>query len=937
MRRLAVLSLATLSLAFAAGCGGGGTAPASTSGAITFSISGATVTTVNFASTPIGSSAGLQTVTVTNTSSATISFTAIVLTGTEPGDFSMTGCVGITSLAANASCTLMVNFTPIAAGSRGPAIINFEDTTSTPHELTLTGTGTTAPAPIASLSVGVLNFTSVTNGTPTAAQPVTLSNTGTAALTGISITLAGTSAADFALPTSATPCGATLAASASCIISVTFTAPGGGSYLASVNIADNASSSPQIITLNGTGSAPLADFSPSPGSLSFATTVDGTTTAAQTLTFANSGTATDTVSSVAISGTNVADFGQTNNCTSITAGSSCAINVTFTPSTTSSETATLTVTDNSNNTAGTTHTAALTGSGTASATPTVTVSPSSLSFTSGSSQPVTVTNTGASAVSVTGITITGLNSGLYSQTNDCGTSIAIGSACTISVTFTPGSTSGSTSATLNIADNATGNPHTVGLSGTASPVATFTPTSLTLNEATLSTTSTAQSVKLTNTGTASMTTPTVAITGTNAAEFAISSNGCTATLAVNAFCTVSVTFTPIASGTATANLTFTDTAAGSPQTVALTGNGPGSATTTMTLVTVPDDTYAAATVTTLPQVDAFVNSATSTIDMTIYELTDTTLIGDLVTQCQTNGLKVRVILDHSEQSTNQNAYNTITAGGSNCLANFSNTHFPNTHEKSVVIDSAIPAKAQVLISSGNFEPGSNHSCGTGCTYNYYTTGRDFEIYENDANDVAAVEATFNEDWTYPAGTTYPTSPHFVPPVGDDLVWSPTGDGANSRPAILAVINGATSTLILDQEEMSDSAIVNALAAQAKATPPISVKLTIPTGELSSGNLSTLKSAGVLINEYPASGNNLYIHAKVVLADAGTASEKVYVGSENMSTNSLSSNRELGIILTDSTASTSQSIIHTLNTILTNDFNCVSKPPTQTAANTCTTP
>jgi phosphatidylserine/phosphatidylglycerophosphate/cardiolipin synthase-like enzyme len=800
------------------------------------------------------------------------------------------------------------------------------------------GSAPSATSAVVTLSINHLAFISITNGTVTAVQNVTVTNTGNAFLTGIGITLTGTNASNFALPTSVSPCGATLASGASCIMSADFTAPAGGNYTATVSIADSAAGSPQTISLTGMGAAASGDFSPSPGSLIFATTVDGTTTAAQTLTFTNSGTATDTVSSVAISGTNAADFAQTNNCTSIAAGSSCAINVTFDPSTTSGEAATLTVTDNSNGTVGTTHTAALTGSGVASATPTVTVSPGSLSFTSGSSQPVTVTNTGASAVSITSaINITGTNASLYSQTNDCGTSIAIGASCTISVTFAPGSTSSSTAATLNIPDNATGNPHTVGLSGTASAVITFLPTSLTLTEGTLSVTSTAQTVKLTNTGTAAMSAPTVAITGTNAARFAVSSNGCIGTLAINANCSVSVTFTPTANGTVTANLTFTDTATGSPQTVALTGNGPGAATTTMNLVTVPDDTYNASSPNTMAQVDNFVLSATSTIDMTIYELTDTALINDLVTQCHANGLTVRVILDINEQSTDQSAHDTIVAGGSNCLAVFSNAHFPHTHEKSIVIDSAIPSKARLLISTGNFEVGPSKSCGTGCTYNFYATGRDFQLYENDANDVAAVESTFNEDFSFSAGTTYPTSPHFVPPAGDDLVWSPTGDGANSRPMILTVINGATQSLILDQEEMSDSQIVNALAAKAASIP---VKLSIPAGELSSGNLSTLKTAGVQINEYPASSpqvNALYVHAKVVIADAGTTAEKVYLGSENMSTASLSSNRELGIILTDATASNASTIIGTLNTKLTNDFNCVSKPPTESGTPTCTTP
>jgi len=477
-------------------------------------------------------------------------------------------------------------------------------------------------------------------------------------------------------------------------------------------------------------------------------------------------------------------------------------------------------------------------------------------------------------------------------------------------------------------DNATGSPQSVTLAATTSPSATLSPTTVTLNEGTLSTTSPSQTVTLKNTGTASMSSIALSISGTNASEFA-QTNTCGTSLAAGSSCTITLTFTPTASGTAAATLNVADNAAGSPQTVTLKGNGPGTNTVTMTLVRVPDDTYNAATVNTLPQVDNFILLATSTVDMTIYELTDTAMINDLVAQCKA-GVKVRVILSSSEQSTDTTASNALNAQ-TNCSAIFSNTHFPDTHEKSVVIDAAIPSKAQVLISSGNFETGSDYSSSLG-TYNYYVTGRDFEIYENDANDVAAVESTFNEDYAYPKGTTYPTG--YVPSTGDQLVWSPTGDGANSRPAILSVINGATKTLILDQEEMSDSAIMTALESQA--SNGLTVQLTIPTGELTGTNLTNMKAAGVKINEYPATGNYLYIHAKVVIADYGTSAEKAFVGSENMSTNSLSSNRELGIILTDSTAPASQSMIQTLYTTLSNDFACISKAPTQATAD-CTTP
>ncbi len=80
--------------------------------------------------------------------------------------------------------------------------------------------------------------------------------------------------------------------------------------------------------------------------------------------------------------------------------------------------------------------------------------------------PVTVTNIGGVPMTVTGVTITGLQSLDFAQTNNCTTAaIAPQASCTINVTFTP-STAGTRTATLSISDNAPGSPHSVALSGT---------------------------------------------------------------------------------------------------------------------------------------------------------------------------------------------------------------------------------------------------------------------------------------------------------------------------------------------------------------------------------------------------------------------------------------------------------------------------------------
>jgi hypothetical protein len=90
----------------------------------------------------------------------------------------------------------------------------------------------------------------------------TLSNTGNATLNISSIALGGANAADFAIVTSTSPCGSTLAAGASCLIAATFTPLGTNSYTATITVTDNSATTTQTTTLTGMGVAPVAaDFS----------------------------------------------------------------------------------------------------------------------------------------------------------------------------------------------------------------------------------------------------------------------------------------------------------------------------------------------------------------------------------------------------------------------------------------------------------------------------------------------------------------------------------------------------------------------------------------------------------------------------------------------------------------------------------------------------
>jgi hypothetical protein len=301
--------------------------------------------------------------------------------------------------------------------------------------------------PLASLSSTSLNFGNQLVGTASATEKVTLSNPSGPALTISSIAVTGTNATDFSQTNT---CGTGLADGASCTITVTFKPAQSGPRTASVTITDNAAGSPQPIGLSGTGLVSGPNATPSPSSLTFATQLVGTSGSAQSATLTNYGTTALSITSIAASG----DFSQTNTCgSSLAAEASCTISVTFKPTQRATRTGTLSITDNA---AGSPQKVSLTGTGTV-----VEFNPASLSFgTVGKTLTTTLSNTGSTALSISSIAITG--SAFFSQTNTCGTSVAAGGSCTISVTFRPAKGS---FGDVSVSDNGGGSPQQVPLSG----------------------------------------------------------------------------------------------------------------------------------------------------------------------------------------------------------------------------------------------------------------------------------------------------------------------------------------------------------------------------------------------------------------------------------------------------------------------------------------
>jgi Abnormal spindle-like microcephaly-assoc'd, ASPM-SPD-2-Hydin len=184
--------------------------------------------------------------------------------------------------------------------------------------------------------------------------------------------------------------------------------------------------------------------------------------------------------------------------------------------------------------------------------------------TASTTQAATLTNSGTSPIVVNNIA----TGGDFSQSNTCGSSVAAGAKCFITVIFTP-SQMGPRSASITVADDTAGNPHLLALSGiglTSGANATLSPTSLNFSSQSVGISSSPLSVTLSNYGTATLNIESIAAT----ADFG-ETNSCGASLASGGSCPINVTFTPNATGSVTGTLSVTDNAPVSPQTVSLSG------------------------------------------------------------------------------------------------------------------------------------------------------------------------------------------------------------------------------------------------------------------------------------------------------------------------------------------------------------------------------
>jgi cardiolipin synthase A/B len=279
----------------------------------------------------------------------------------------------------------------------------------------------------------------------------------------------------------------------------------------------------------------------------------------------------------------------------------------------------------------------------------------------------------------------------------------------------------------------------------------------------------------------------------------------------------------------------------------------------------------------ITRVFSMIQGAVTSIDLVIYELEDTQVENALV-QAEKRGIAVRVLLNEGyygaqPSASSAAAYRYLQSGG--VSVHWAPSYFALTHQKTLVVDGN-----QALIMTFNLTP------------QYYSADRDFGVVDSDIKDVTAIEAAFNDDWQGIKDTAA---------AGDDLVWSPGAD-----TAILSMINNSRQRLYIENEEMSDTAVVNALITAAQRGVNVEVVMTYSSDW--TANFTKLTAAGVGIRTYAADAP-LYIHAKLILSDGTIA----LVGSQNFSASSLKDNRELGIILSGS------NLLNSLSTTFQSDW------------------
>ena len=485
-------------------------------------VASVSTTSLSFASQPEGSLSAYQTVTLKNTAAySSLNVSGISLSG---GNFQQANsCVG--TLGTNASCVVTVAFMPSATGTLD-ADLNFADNSlDNPVSMqTVALSGVATGAPVASLSTTSVNFGTLPQGTKSAVQTVTLTNTGIGTLTISNVYL--TAADSFTYSTGSGSCSVTpsLKKGASCTVSITFYANPGiqPSTLLITDNSGNLAGTVQEVSLVGTGETGIYNGQFSATILNFGSVQMGSAGVHKIVQFKNTGTVPLSFSATSLFTDDHYDYevqpASSNGCGAIklAVGASCNIAIIFNPALGSPglRTATLSITA-----AAPYFTKAMYLSGIATGQAVPTLSTTGVMFgsvnvgSSSSAKTVVLKNTGNEPLTTGGLSVSGSDFVVVpASTNNCapsgGTNLLPGTSCNISVAFEP-RTAGTLSELLTLFSNTGGSPGIqlyvaltgTGQSTTPGPTVTMSTNTLNFGNQQAGTASAAQSITMTNSGT----------------------------------------------------------------------------------------------------------------------------------------------------------------------------------------------------------------------------------------------------------------------------------------------------------------------------------------------------------------------------------------------------------------------------------------------------
>ena len=508
----------------------------------------ASASTLSFGNVQVN---GSQTLPETLTNSGGSSLT--ITQAAAGAGYTVTGLTLPLTLAAGSSTSFSVVFSPQSAGTDNLSLAITTSASASPFTVALSGAGVAAGA----LTVGPSSFSfgPVPTGT-SQTLPATLTNTGGSSVTVSQATFtgAGYSITGLSLPV-------TLAASQSTSFNVVFTPQTAGAANFNLSITSNAPNPNLTAPVSGTGTTAGA-ISIGVPSLSFGNVPVGSTqTLAETLT--NSGGSSITLTQAAAgAGYSVSGLSLP---LVLAAGKSASFNVVFSPQSAGSSSVNLVVTTNGSPAA---VTIPLSGAGSASGTLTAkAVSFGSVQVGQSSTLPATLTNSGGSSLTVTQANLTG--TGFTMTGMSMPLTLSVGQSFTFNVTFAP-QASGPASGSIALASNASNAAPSISLSGTGTAAGQFSvsPGSFGFGSVVVGA---SKSLPVTISATGASVSVTSA--SVSSSEFSLSGPSLPMTLQAGANASFTLTFTPQASGAATANVAFTSNASSNPVTEAATGTG----------------------------------------------------------------------------------------------------------------------------------------------------------------------------------------------------------------------------------------------------------------------------------------------------------------------------------------------------------------------------